>query len=411
LLVAAGAVRTKARRSRLAFAGAAALAYFSVMAFAYRVTGSWLPTALWDAPGAESTLNLGAARITIFGYALHRTWGMAPHTPLLLAALPGLAVLARASLGRALFVLGVGLALAVPAAAHTLHAAGGTPGRLVVAIVPLFIWPVAVLVRRFWPQPAVRFATIAAIVVSLESAVSYNWHHTKTFGPLLSTGVSGWRPNLAFPWVSGGGWNESPANVALFVVLLVLTATATIAAFVRARAARPESITPSSGIAVGAMIVIIVVSSAAATAFNREWISDEYLIDDKQARRKAAAALVDLDQCRICFATSNRAVDWRWLEPNATERVNVETQVSSRTARVKVVLNGPDDILRFARMRAEFGDGSSSPWTGIVYERELSHSYSQPGQYSIVVWVQLRNGELRADRRSLTISGLPGRVP
>jgi hypothetical protein len=223
--------------------------------------------------------------------------------------------------------------------------------------------------------------------------------------------VSGWRPNLAFPWVSGGGWNESPANVALFVVLLVLTATATVAAFLGSRASRPDPVTPSSWIAIAATIVIIVVSSAAATAFNREWISDEYLIDDTQARRSAATALVDLDQCRICFATSNRAVDWRWLEPNGTERVNVETDVSSRTARVKVVLDGPDDILRFARMRAEFGDGSSSPWTGIVYERELAHRYSEPGQYSIVVWVQLRNGELRADRRSITISGSPGGAP
>lgn len=407
ILVAVGVVKTGSGRSRLAFIGAAAFGYFSIMAFAYRVTGSWLPTALWDAPGAESTLSLSAARITIFGYALHRTWGMAPHTPLLLAALPGLAVLARASLGRALFVLAVGLALAVPAAAHTLHAAGGTPGRLVVAIVPLFIWPVAVLVRRFWSEPAVRFATLVAVVVSLETAVSYNWHHTKTVGPLHTTGVSGWRPNLAFPWVSGGGWDESSANVALLVLLLVLTTAATIAAFVRARSSRVAPITPAAWVSVAATSVLILVSSAAATAFNREWVSRDYLIDDGRSRQDAAAALVDFDQCRICFATTKRAVDWRWLEPNGTERVNVETAVQSHTARVKVILDGPDGILRFARMRAEFGDGSASPWTGIVNERELAHNYKQAGQYSIVVWVQLRNGELRADRRSITISGSP----
>lgn len=55
---------------------------------------------------------------------------------------------------------------------------------------------------------------------------------------------------------------------------------------------------------------------------------------------------------------------------------------------------------------AEFGDGSSTPWTGIVGEREIVQTYEKPGQYAVIVWLQLRNGEMRADRRTLTIAGL-----
>jgi hypothetical protein len=54
-------------------------------------------------------------------------------------------------------------------------------------------------------------------------------------------------------------------------------------------------------------------------------------------------------------------------------------------------------------MLAEFGDGSSTNWIGIVSHKEIAHSYKQPGRYSVVVWVQLPSGEMRGDRRTLTI--------
>jgi hypothetical protein len=408
VLTAWGTFRTVPHRARLTFVCAAALAGLSVMAFAYRVTGSWMPNALWEAPGSDATLNLQAAPVTIFGYALDRMWGTAPHTPLFLAALPGLALLARQSPGPALFVLAIGLALAVPAAAHTLSAAGGTPGRLIVAVVPLFILPVAIFVRTFWSSFAVRTAAFAALVISVEAAFSYNWHHFKAMGAMRSMGASGWRLNLGFPVVSGGGWTDFPANVALFWVMVALLGLATALAFLRARTPIQRNDTRIRGWVPAATLAAIVLGSVGSTAFNRRWVHADYLGDDADARRAAAEALVTPDECRVCFATRDPAIDWRWLDPNGAERVNVETSVNVRTARVRVILDGTHGPLRFGRIRAEFGDGFATRWTGIVGTRELVHTYEQPGEYPVVVWLQLRNGEMRAGRQTISIPGSRG---
>ena len=401
VLIVAGTICTSTRRARLTFIGAAAFALLSVMAFAYRVTGSWMPTALWDAPGADATLNLQAAPVTIFGYALDRMWGTSPHTPLFLAAVPGLAVLARQSPAAAAFIVALGLALAVPAAAHTLSAAGGTPGRLIVAVVPLFIVPVAVLVRRFWASCALQVATVVAVVISLEAAFSYNWHHLKVMGSMRSMGASGWRLNLAFPVVSGGGWTDFPANVALFWVLIGILTTATVLALLYAGKSRGQRVRLRRGWIPAATLVAIVAVAAVATAFNRRWMHPDYLLPDDRARQSAAQALVALDQCRVCFATRDSAIDWRWLEPNAAEGVNLETSTEGGRANVRVVLNGPEGALRFGRIRADFGDGSGTAWTGVVGSRSLVHTYATPGEYSVVVWLQLRNGEMRASRQTV----------
>ena len=373
-------LRTSTRRSRLAFLAAAGFVYLTEMAFAYRVTGSWVPTALWDAPGGERTLSPGAVPIGLLGYALHRTWGMAAHTPLLLAALPGLAILARLSFARAIFLAVACLALAAPAAAHTLNAAGTTPGRLIVAIVPLLIWPVAVAVRRFWSSAAVRALTIVAVVVSLESAITYDWNHIKTMGTMRSAGLSGWRMNLAFPVVAGGGWSDSGLNVLLLLLILSALGVATIAAFILARPRDGTIAAPGfwpTGVVTVALVVLL---SGAATAFNRDWTNWEYFVEPGEAQRAVTEALVEHERCRVCFGTRARAIDWRWLEPNTTDRVNIEVSTDSLDASVRVVLGGAaPDGSRFGRMRADFGDGDQVSWTGIVEEGRLTHTYDTPG--------------------------------
>jgi hypothetical protein len=409
LFAIAGFVKTKQRPARSAFALAAAVVYFSIAAFAYRITGSFMPTALWNAPGGEAVLNLLAVPETLLAYALDRTWGLAPHAPILLFALPGLAVMARRSPGLPLFIVTAGLALGVPAAGHTLHAAGGTPGRLIMAAVPLLILPAAVLVRRFWPSIVLRTAFVVVIVLSLEAAITYNWNHYKIAGAMRSAGASGWRPNLAFPVLYGDDWIRSLSNIALLLIVAALIVLATAVAWRRSSRqhdARVANRVPGGWVP-AATIAAILLALAVATAFNRDWTHWEYLMDGAAARRRAAHALVNLEQCRLCFATGSAAVDWRWLEPNATETVNIETSVSARTTTIHVVLAGGEDPLRFGRMRAEFGDGSTTPWEGIVGDRRVVHTYEQPGRYPVVVWLQLRNGAMRADRRTVVISGTP----
>ena len=240
VLAVCGLVRSNGR-GRVAFGAAAGLVYCSVFAFNYHVTGSFLPTALWDAARPDEGFAPGRVPLNLIGYALDRTWGLAPHAPILLAVVPGLVLLARQSWRHALFVTAVGLGLAIPASAHTLNAAGGTPGRLVVAVIPLLVWPVAVLVRRFWSSWTVRVLAVTAIVTSLDAGLTYNWnHHEKALGALHAAGRSGWRPNLAFPVIRDSGW-ESPGNFGLFLAFAGLIAIAALVSFLRSSPRGPPA--------------------------------------------------------------------------------------------------------------------------------------------------------------------------
>ena len=103
-------------RPRWMFVAGYALVALSVGAFDYRITGSWLPDALWSAPGAEETFGAASVSVNLLAYALHPTWGLTAHALVLAAVVPGLLVLARRSPADAVFVAAVGLALGMPAA-------------------------------------------------------------------------------------------------------------------------------------------------------------------------------------------------------------------------------------------------------------------------------------------------------
>jgi hypothetical protein len=366
------------------------------------VTGSFMPTALWDAPGAEPILNLYGVPRKLLAYALDRTWGLAPHAPLLLGVIPGLVLLFKNAPWRAASLVAAGLALAIPAAGHTLHAAGGTPGRLIMAVVPLFMLPVALVVRKYWSSASVRALTILAVVLSLESAFTYNWHHIKIMGAMRTAGLSGWRPNLAFPWLAG----ELDALPNVLLLLMMVGGMLAAALLVWRTADRGRQWTSTSGpFFVLTTSLVVVLTAVGATALNRDWTQWEYLLEDRFAREALAGALVEHERCRVCFTNRERAIDWRWLRPNGTEAVNIETAIASDRVTVNVHLAGDDRVPRFGRVLTDFGDGSPATWSGIVSRKEISHAYREPGRYSLAVWVQLPNGEVRGDRRTLTIGG------
>ena len=158
------------------------------------------------------------------------------------------------------------------------------------AVVPLLIWPVAVAVRRFWSSWTIRALTVSAIVLSLDAALTYNWHHEKAMGALRASGASGWRPNLAFPVMRDAGW-ESPGNFALFLALAGLVVAAAVVAWFRSAGptSRPASAWAAPSIVVAAGAVMSVAMATTATAFNGDWFRDDYLVGEATARRVAAA--------------------------------------------------------------------------------------------------------------------------
>lgn len=402
LLAVCGALRSQGR-GRFAFATTAGLVYFSVLGATYHISGSFLPTALWDAAGPADGFGADRLPINLVGYALDRSWGLAPHAPILLAVAPGLVVLARQSWTRALLLVAVVFALAIPASGHTLTAAGGTPGRLVVAVVPLLFWPVAVVVRRFWSSWIVRGLAVSAIVLSLDAGLTYNWHHQKAFGVMHSGGRSGWRPNLAFPVIRYADWEWS-WNSALFLGLACAVVAASIIAFVRSQRAAPRRVRARSAsfvVAIGAMVSVGL--ATVATAANRDWFRDEYLLGRATALRLAAAGLLALDRCRVCVTSRDRAFDWTELEPNPARGVQSHVVTERLGIQLEIGIVSEGGETGFGRMRVDFGDQSGTLWTAVVGEWRLAHEYRQPGEYVVTIWLQLRDGSTRLERRTLTI--------
>ena len=144
--------------------------------------------------------------------------------------------------------------------------------------------------------------------------------------------------------------------------------------------------------------------AVAFTALMGRWSYGDYLLDDHDAHRLAARALVNLDRCRVCFTSRDGPVDWTSLNPNRADAMKVELTPGRRSLDLRVNLVGEGDpIARFGRVHVDFGDGNTTPWSGIVDEKRYEHEYRQPGTYSVVTWLQLRDGRTHLDRRTIAI--------
>jgi hypothetical protein len=397
--------RTAARR---AFITGYCLVLLSVMGFEYRVTGSWLPTARWDAANTGGTLNGLAVPMNLAGYLFHRTWGLLPHAFLLIGAAPGLALLARNRPALVMSLLVFALCLGIPAAGHTLSAAAGTPGRLVVAVVPLFVWPVAAVIRRFASSTAVRSTAVMLMVLSLDASLTYNWTHKKHVGPIHGIGMSGWKPNLMFPDIAVNPTDMSATSLAILLLWIVILAALSLLAWRQDVAPDgPSERTPLQAAVSRASVVTVMLAIAiVTTAAIGRWSYGDYLLEDYEAHRLAARALVSLDRCRVCFTSRDGPIDWTSLNPNRADSVKVELAPGRGSVVIRIDLVGEDErFARFGRVHLDFGDGHVTSWSGIVDQARYEHLYRQPGTYSVVTWLQLRDGRTRLDRHTINIGG------
>jgi hypothetical protein len=396
VLGAAGLLRLRGR-SRVGFALALALVGASLCAYNYRLTGSWSPTSAYALYADEVQFSPADIPITALAYFLDGTWGLTPHAPWLLALLPGLVWLTRRSPGQAAAVALPTIALVVTAASHSLTAAGGTPDRFVTAIVPLLVWPVAAVITWAWRSPLVRAVTAIGAVISLDTALAYNWTHEKGLGPLRDERVSGWKINLAFPVFRNPIWAESSRNLLLLLALVTILIGLSVLAWRRAGRAAP--IGPSRrgrGLVplVGAATVVV---ATLATTANETWTRGDYLQSPSGADTAAARALVARSPCRVCFSTAGRQIDWTALSFNDARGLRAETALAGPMATTRVVLDRAppvpgQDGLAFGRVSVDYGDGTRATWSGIVGDETFSHRYAQPGRYAVTVSADLPNG-------------------
>jgi hypothetical protein len=377
----------------------------SEMAFDYWVTGSFLPTARWSVSNHGIPISMGSVPLNLIGYGFDRRWGVIPHAPILLLLAPAIALLARRSARDAAVLVIIGLALLIPASGHTIHAAGGTPGRLILAVVPLAMIPIALLVRELWPSAAARIVTVALVGLSLEAALAYNRNHWKAFGPMRDTTSSGWRPNLVFPGIRSGA--PSVPNLLLFLAILACLAAA--ATFVYVYAARIQDrarqwTSMRWWMAPAFAIVLVLVFSTASVA-NSTWYDLGYMLSSSRALERAAARMVSSGRCSLCFTSRGALVDdWTRLEPNGARGVTLQPSVRAAEVVVRVHVDTAAEGIGFGRVRLDYGDGQVTPTWGIVSDATVTHTYASPGTYTITAWLQLPDGSGRADRKTITIN-------
>lgn len=408
LLTAACAWRERGR-ARWTLIVVCGLVVASLLTFIYHVSGSFLPTSLWEANDQGISIGDLGFVLNFIGYGLDRTWGVAPHAPILIAALAGFVVLARTSRWHAAFVAMVACALVVPSAGHSLNAAGTTPGRLIVAIVPLLIWPVAVLVRRHSHSLALRALAVVAVVVSLESSFTYNQFATVTPGPMASEGASGWRLNLAFPVVRGEAWDRSQANFVVFTAMVAVLIALVLWTMWRTRRqdatiATPSGVDPRRHWAGAAIAVALVIAlSSATTAAIGDWTANRFLLRPGHAQTQAITALLDAPRCRICFSTRSAQLDWKRLTPNSAREAHGVAGFDRLTMRFDVVVDGDPGVVAFGRARVDFGDDTDAPWGGVISTRTVTHTYAKAGVYRVTLWFEPPRGAIKATEYTVEV--------
>jgi hypothetical protein len=407
------------RAGRRAVVAVAAAVFATFCAYNYHATGSGSPLAVFDVFASEVSVAVSGVPVNLLAYAFDRTWGVFAHTPLLLVAPAGLALMWRQDRTSAIGIAAIVLAAAVPAAAHSLSAAGGTPGRLVAAVMPLLIWPVAVFARQAWRSRSVAALVALLAVISLDNAISYNLDHVKSYGPLRDWSATGWKVHQMFPAIRGDVWDTSWLNFGVLIGLLAGVIGVAIWAMRDTHAGsddRPRQVIvgarqrgsedPRAGLIIAGFILV----STAATAAIGQWTRGDYLPRPGVALMAAADAIAPRDGCRGCLSSARASVQWRDLQPEV-DRFRIETDADGETLVVRVAVETDSGRVALTRVRCDFGDGVESPWTAVLDRRDLQHRYARPGRYELVTWVEWGSGGHRIDRRTIEVPAVAGARP
>jgi hypothetical protein len=414
-------------RRRAWFAAGFILLLGAVCFYAYHLTGSFMPDAMYETEGSYSPWRIRDALQALAAYPFDRIWGLLAHAPIYLFALPGLIIsVQRQPRATALAAL-LTLALAVPSAGHGFSAAGATPLRHLVAVIPFLMLPVAYALMTWGHLRWVRAAFLVLLIVSLDAGISYNLHHTKEVGRLVDWGASGWAVNLLMPWTHAAPWERSRGNFVLFL----FWAISSIALVLWPLASGFTSRRPANGDSPGrratvpyalATAGVFVCSATIATAVGPEWTRIDYFIPAVEARLAAVRYAEPLDRCALCYSSLRGEVGRGELVGNTIESFFV-------TANRRASLSG-DDVLvpvdghvpvgmpvvfsvrvaaregaGWGAVAIDFGDGEAARVPDLFGHADVEHAYRQPGAYRVIGTFASPQGVLLT--RDLTISVRP----
>lgn len=388
LLVVLGAVAVTRRRSP------ATIAWFSVGLLAplgalglynYHIAGDMMPWALYAAIEGGSEFSLRRMWSDWPYFWLDWRGGIISHAPIYLLALPGVLLFWR----RPRVALPVTLVIvltAALAAAHTWHGSGTTPLRLVAAVIPLLMLPMADAFVRFSRSRVfvVAFAILAA--VSVQNGLTYNRHMIKDDSAALSgPSVSGWKTPLLL---------VEPEQVApstpVFYAWAAVLAGLLIAPLIGRRDGgdAPHAIGPWVAATAAGLVLFASVGSALAAWTDRRFY-DRYLEDAEDARARIVAAYL-----RSPGGVSTSSLRGRIDVPLAFSNPDAPTLSvtpdgffvqAGDVVPVTIAARGADGSAAWGSVSVDFGDGSSVARLPVMGTAEVRHTYRQPGAYALTV--------------------------
>ena len=385
--------RTRGRKAVLLFAAGLALSFGSFCFYVYHVTGSLLPSGLYDTRGGFFSLSEAFLGLRIL--AFDTTWGLLPYSPIYALSALGVCLTWRRSPRAGALITLVLLSLAA-ASGHDPTAGSTTPVRYLVAGLPLlmvFLGDAAV----HWQHRRVFAASfIVLALLSVEAGVTYNLHHDKGVSQLVANGFSGWRPSLLFPELTRGGWMSVPWSVALVAVwTTALLALLGVGGWRSRRGPGDQAPEPGQpagwalhtrpGFVMAALAMIAALGSA-VSATRGEWVRTDFMTTPAEARERALQAFRDQGRCTACAATA-------FGEANPARVVALET-----TAFTADVSPAPGPDLRYVvraearrgehekgwgELRVDFGDGVVERDSRVFGERLVEHTYQKAGLYLV----------------------------
>ncbi len=397
---------TQARRTRGWFAAGSLGGVLALSLYTYHLTGSLIPVATY---GSQLPLSLDRLAHGLPALAFDRVWGLFPHAPLYLMALPGF-VLAWRRRPALVWLIGLTVAaVGIPAASHAFWAAGTTPGRLLVPVAPLLLVFVAETVERWSARRMFSAAFVTLTVLSLDASFRYNFYHVKERGPLLAKGFSGWRPNLLFPSTGTDVWTATSADLvllaawlaaALLLILLPLWMTS------RAPDRRPSVPRVDLAAAAAALVCVAMLGEVAARVSGHR-LDALYLMPPHEARERALARFAADPKCAFCYVSSAGFVSPTDALGNDLELVDVRLDREALQAaepfllRVRPRSKAGEYIV--SSVRVEFGDGSTASRPRAFADVEFEHQYPTPGHYEVGVYVRTPAGEQLVVQKSVTV--------
>ena len=383
------------------------LATYSILlaalcAYAYHITGSLRPDSMYAVQGAESSWIPAEARQSVVSLPIDRIWGFLPHAPVYLLSLTGWVLLARRSRSLAIGLALVIASLAIPVAGHGFSAPGATPLRQLAAVIPLASIPLWIALNRVRSIPAARAAATILAVLTLDTALSYNRHHFKEVGRHIDAGVSGWAPNLLFPWTHGDLWVSHAGTYALFLVWVSIAGALLVAPMVLSGVTTTRRDVAHPFIL---MSLVFLAFATIATALGGEWTRMDYFVPARQAHDTLVTAAMSQDRCRLCVSSTRGAVGRADIVAAGDQQFTVDVPANparaNEDARLTVRAWTADGI-GWGTIAADLGDGTSARLE-IAGRTELRHRYAAPGTYRLTIRFDPATGPPRQQSFELQI--------